>query len=198
MGTRLYHSDATTAQLVAYDLVSGVTEPLLSSSSGQLVLQSLKANGEQQLLVAESDSSALWLVDSDHSITPVNCITDNIPEDIYFLSDVILFTKAHGDEDSVFVVDRTDCTLRSSYSIAKDVKVRDSRELFDEYVLWSDTANWADFILYDVAEQSFTKVYTVVIGERQQDEELHIYYDTKEENGWMERPKLSPLTGTGR
>ncbi|MEM1321608.1 MAG: hypothetical protein AAGG75_15225 [Bacteroidota bacterium] len=241
IGTHLYYNDLTTAQLIAHDMASEVTDTLISSVTGPLIVKPLTANGEQQLLVAEGDSSALYLIDSDHSISTVDCITANIPEDIYFMSDLVLYTKAYGDEDSVFVIDRHDCTLLSSYALAKDIAVRDSRELFDEYVLWSNTSNWlgdAKFILYDVAEKTFTPidlqadfpytdqavryedklymvlyddihhygirpqivgldlttklvqylddyekeyVYTIAIGERQQDGEFHIYYNTQEE-----------------
>ena len=239
LGTRLYLYDQNYTQVVSYDLMTEAQDTILTASSGQFLIKQLILNGEPQILLTESDSSSLFLIDHEHNLTELTCLENVKPEEIYLMSDLVLFTKENND--SIYVMDRNNCSLITSYLLPSKLPFRDSRELYDEYVLLSNTSNWlglATFFIYDVAEKTFTrldipadfpytdrairydnklylitpdnihhvgvvpqimevdldtklvryiddydreKIYSIVIGEHQNDETFHIYYYREEE-----------------
>jgi len=236
IGMRLYLYGQDYSRVVSYDLITETLDTIATASSGKFLPERITLNGEPQLLLR--DSSSVYLIDHEHNFTQLDCLEDVKTEELYLMSDVILFTKENND--SVYVIDRHNCTPITSYLLPTKLSFRDSRELYDEYVLLSNVSDWsglAIFFIYDVAEKTFTelnlradspyadrairydnklyiilwndihyvgvrphlveldldtkltksidnydpdKIYTVVIGEHQNDETFHIYYDGEE------------------
>lgn len=157
IGSTLHFYSSDSTQIISFDLETEAIDTLATAIVGQFQMEYITLAREQQIIVKEDGSGSIYLIDNSLVFSEINCLNGTYPDDIYITSDFVFYSKE--DNYYSYVLDRHDCSQISNYFSYEKLYFRDSKELFDEYLLLSSYSDWSGtgkFVLYDIETETFS------------------------------------------